>query len=166
MKNKNTFFIGATLVVIVAGIAAYTLYKHNKTSGARSLATYSQKPKASTNRVVVVIGGSEGDVDQTVQSILNQSVQVDEIATCKKGDDPNDEICKSVVNKYGDPFGKGLVKSTFDRELDASTIVVFLKRGEVFENDGQLASLMAKWTPDNPVIVENPSILITTESQT
>lgn len=165
MKHRFTFLIGSVVVVVV-GIIAYAVHNHTKNSGAKALAEYSQKPKASANRVVVVIGGTDGDVDRTIQSVLNQSVQVDEIATCKKGDDPNDEICKSVVNKYGDPFDKGLVKSTFDRELDASTIVVFLKRGDVFENKQQLASLMAKWTPANPVTVNNPSILITTEAQT
>ena len=165
MKHRFTFLIGGGVLVVV-GIVAYALYNHNKNSGAKDLAAYSQKPKASTDRVVVVIGGTEGDVDKSIQSVLDQSVQVDEIATCKNGTDPNDEICKTVINKYGDPFNKGLVKSTFDRELDASTKVVFLKRGDVFENKGQLASLMKKWTPEDQVILENPSIMITTESQT
>jgi len=165
MRHIFTFLIGGAVLVVV-GIVAYALYNHNKNSGAKALAAYSQKPKASTDRVVVVIGGTDGNVDESIQSVLDQSVQVDEIATCKTGDDPNDEICKSVVNKYGDPFDKGLVESTFDRELDASTKVVFLKRGDVFKNKQHLASLMAKWTPGNPVTVKSPSILITTESQT
>ena len=69
MKHRFTFLIGGGVLVVV-GIVAYALYNHNKNSGAKSLAAYSQKPKASTDRVVVVIGGTEGDVDKSIQSVF------------------------------------------------------------------------------------------------
>ena len=112
-------------------------------------------------KVVVFVEGCDlTDINKTVNSILQQSIRVSEIATNKDGKTckPSRQ-CDAVLNKYGDPLKKGIVKSTFEREMDAKTVVVFIKNGYVFKNEGELENLLKKWNPKEIVKTENITIM-------
>ena len=87
------------------------------------------------------------------------------IATNKDGKTCKPSLqCDAVLNKYGDPFKKGIVKSTFEREMDAETVVVFIKNGYVFKVEDELENLLKMWK-NTKSIVETEHIKIMNSNQ-
>ena len=148
------------IVIIVAIMIAVMVHKSNQ-NPKDVLTQYGLAPEHPRfKRVVIMIDGCEGDLDKTINSVLNQSVRVSEISTGVEKDKCNiSKMCASVLNHYDDPYEKGAVKSTFERELEADTIVVFVKRGHVFERKDSLDEYLSRWTPQTPVKTANVSVL-------
>ena len=151
------------LVVILTG--CYLYFSKNAINSA--LRNYMNKKEfPSIKKVVVFVEGCDlTDINKTVHSILLQSIRVSEIATNKDGKTckPSPQ-CDAVLNKYGDPFKKGIVKSTFEREMDAETVVVFIKNGYVFKDEDELENLLKRWK-NAKSIVETEHIKIMNSNQ-
>lgn len=109
-------------------------------------------------RVVVTVDGCEGDLDKTINSVLSQDVRVSEIATDTKTCNVSN-MCESVINRYSDPYNRGVIKSTFERELEADTVVIFIKRGYSFSSTEGLRKLLDKWSEENPVKTDEVSVM-------
>lgn len=154
MKLSPIHIVSITvgLLILVFGIGYFCL-KGTSSEPQQSeveyyLKGYSQKKKhPNFKKVLVVVDGING-IDETVTSILKQNIQVDEIATCH---DAKLGKCKRVVNKYKDPWSKGVVKNTWEREFDRGTIAVFLKGGIELPHSRYLSNLLDKWTPEAPL---------------
>lgn len=156
MKRMKIIF--SILISIIILVSVLYVYISSKTSK-NILATYGLTPThPKFQRVVVTVDGCDGDLDRTINSVLSQNVRVSEIATDKKTCNVSN-MCESVLNRYSDPYNKGVVKSTFERELDADTVVVFIKRGYAFPDTGSLRSMLDKWTESVPIKTENVSIM-------
>jgi len=156
MKRLKIIF--PILITIIILVSVLYVYISNKTSK-NILAAYGLTPThPKFQRVVVTVDGCDGDLDKTINSVLSQNVRVSEIATDKKTCNVSN-MCESVLNRYADPYNKGVVKSTFERELDADTVVVFIKRGYAFPDAGSLRSMLDKWTASVPIKTENVSIM-------
>lgn len=154
-RMKIIFSILITIIILVSVLYVYISSKTSK----NILATYGLTPThPKFQRVVVTVDGCDGDLDRTINSVLSQNVRVSEIATDKKTCNVSN-MCESVLNRYSDPYNKGVVKSTFERELDADTVVVFIKRGYAFPDTGSLRSMLDKWTESVPIKTENVSIM-------
>jgi len=155
MKRLKIIFPILIVLILVSGLYVYISSKTSK----NILATYGLTPThPKFQRVVVTVDGCDGDLDKTINSVLSQNVRVSEIATDKKTCNVSN-MCESVLNRYSDPYNKGVVKSTFERELDADTVVVFIKRGYAFSDTGSLRSMLDKWTESAPIKTENVSIM-------
>jgi hypothetical protein len=109
-------------------------------------------------RVVVTVDGCDGDLDKTINSVLSQDIRVSEIASDKKTCNVSN-MCESVLNRYSDPYNKGVIKSTFERELDADTVVVFIKRGYAFPSTNTLRNLLDQWSKETPVKTPDVSVM-------
>jgi hypothetical protein len=155
MKNLCILFAGVLLLLALWANAS------RKRSNDDPLATYSLKPRVDKfRRVVVVIDGcNDGDLDVTINSILNQNVQVSEIATKREKTKCDLPHCEAVLNRYNDPYKKGIIQSTFEREMEADTVVVFVKRGFRFESPSSLQQLLNAWTPGSPIETESVSVM-------
>ena len=153
-------FIACIVVVLLLGKG-----KGKSNSDSMALAEYGKRPThPNFPRVVVTIDGCSGDIDATIKSILSQSIQVSEITTGVSDEKSKQtceisNLCKSVLNRYKDPYNKGTVKSTFERELEADTIVVFVKRGYIFTDNNELKKFLDKWTPGAAVETKNISVM-------
>ena len=155
------------LIVCLVAVIAFLSYQSHTCSKSNdiTLTEYGKRPTHSKfPRVVVTIDGCKGDLDATIKSVLSQSVRVSEIATGIHDDDKKEtckisDMCKSVLNRYKDPYQKGTVTSTFERELEADTIVVFVKRGYTFSAPDELEKLLDKWTPEAPIQNKNVSVM-------
>jgi hypothetical protein len=157
MKRLKIIF--PILITILILVPVLYVYISNKTGTKNILAAYGLTPThPKFQRVVVTVDGCDGDLDRTINSVLSQNVRVSEIATDKKTCNVSN-MCESVLNRYSDPYNKGVVKSTFERELDADTVVVFIKRGYAFPDTGSLRSMLDKWTESVPIKTENVSIM-------
>lgn len=155
MKRLKIIFPILIVLILVSVLYVYISSKTSK----NILATYGLTPThPKFQRVVVTVDGCDGDLDKTINSVLSQNVRVSEIATDKKTCNVSN-MCESVLNRYSDPYNKGVVKSTFERELDADTVVVFIKRGYAFPDTGSLRSMLDKWTESVPIKTENVSIM-------
>jgi len=143
------------LLILILGMGYFCLKKKSHSVGQGQtnevenyLNGYSQKKKhPNFKKVLVVVDGING-IDETVTSILKQNIQVDEIATCH---DAKLGRCNRVVNKYKDPWSKGIVKNTWEREFDRGTVAVFLKGGRELPHTRYLSNLLDKWTPEEPL---------------
>ncbi len=138
------------LIILVWGVTASS--HQNKTTTNTSLETYlrdytGKRKHPRFKKVLVVIDGVNG-IDKTVRSILKQDIQVDEIATCNDAKLGQGRI---VVNKYKDPWSKGIVKSTWEREFDKGTIAIFVKGGREFRHTRYLSQLLNRWTQEQPL---------------
>jgi len=160
METKQIIALIAALIV-VAALFFYCTENANKPVTQETLAQYGQTPShPEFKRVVIMIDGCSGDLDKTINSALNQSVRVSEIATgVEKNKCDISQMCASVLNHYDDPYNKGTVKSTFEREMEADTIVAFVKRGYVFPEKDSLKQLLDQWTAEKPVKTPNVSIM-------
>ena len=160
-----------SLIIILGLIACVVLLylfvpkKSNEKTSTTVLADYGKRPThPKFPRVVVTIDGCSGDIDATIKSILSQSIRVSEITTGVANDHKKEtckisNMCESVLNRYKDPYNKGTIKSTFERELEADTIVVFVKRGYTFSSDDDLKKLLDKWTPSAALKTKNVSVM-------
>lgn len=160
MESKQFIAIIAALIV-VAALFFYCTQNADTPVTKETLAQYGQTPShPKFKRVVIMIDGCSGDLDKTINSALNQSVRVSEIATgVEKNKCDISQMCASVLNHYDDPYNKGTVKSTFEREMEADTIVAFVKRGYVFPEKDSLKQLLDQWTAEKPVKTPNVSVM-------
>jgi hypothetical protein len=160
MESKQIIAIIAA-VIVVAALFFYCAKNTDKPVTKETLAQYGQTPShPKFKRVVIMIDGCSGDLDKTINSALNQSVRVSEIATgVEKNKCDISQMCASVLNHYDDPYNKGTVKSTFEREMEADTIVAFVKRGYVFPEKDSLKQLLDQWTAEKPVKTPNVSVM-------
>ena len=148
---------GIGIIGIIVGIYFLTKYvitseSSRSSSAANSIENYLQgysekKKHPKFQKVLVVVDGVDG-IDKTVESILKQNIQVDEIATCN---DAKLGQCGQVVNKYKDPWSKGIVQSTWEREFDRGTIALFIKGGRELPHSRYLTNLLDRWTPEKPL---------------
>jgi hypothetical protein len=143
------------VIIILLLIPAYFL-KGNTTNVLQKYGTIPSHPKL--QRVVVTVDGCDGDLDKTINSVLSQDVRVSEIASDKKTCNVSN-MCESVLNRYSDPYNKGMIKSTFERELDADTVVVFIKRGYAFPSNNTLRNLLDQWSKETPVKTTDVSVM-------
>jgi hypothetical protein len=125
---------------------------------------YQSKPSNDKfKRLVVVIAedddiaddsnnkSTEEAVKRSIQAVLGQTIKVDEIATCRP---MKDKLCNQVSRHYSDPFGIGIIKSAFARELDKRTGIAFINpNANLAKTD--LENAIAAWSPDNPVVDEH-----------
>lgn len=139
----------------MSGIFSY-LYFSPKENLIQKYGTRPTHPKF--QRVVVTVDGCEGDLDKTINSVLSQDVRVSEIATDTKTCNISN-MCESVLNRYSDPYNRGVIKSTFERELEADTVVIFIKRGYSFSSAGGIRKLLDKWSEKNPVKTDKVSVM-------
>lgn len=144
-------------VVSVILICVYVyFFKGNTKNVLQRYGTMPTHPKF--QRVVVTVDGCDGDLDKTINSVLSQDIRVSEIASDKKTCNVSN-MCESVLNRYSDPYNKGVIKSTFERELDADTVVVFIKRGYSFPSSNTLRNLLDQWSKETPVKTTNVSVM-------
>ena len=144
-------------VVSVILICVYVyFFKGNTKNVLQIYGTMPTHPKF--QRVVVTVDGCDGDLDKTINSVLSQDIRVSEIASDKKTCNVSN-MCESVLNRYSDPYNKGVIKSTFERELDADTVVVFIKRGYAFPSTNTLRNLLDQWAKETPVKTPDVSVM-------
>mgnify|MGYP001079710727 CR=1 FL=1 len=144
-------------VVSVILICVYVyFFKGNTKNVLQRYGTMPTHPKF--QRVVVTVDGCDGDLDKTINSVLSQDIRVSEIASDKKTCNVSN-MCESVLNRYSDPYNKGVIKSTFERELDADTVVVFIKRGYAFPSTNTLRNLLDQWAKETPVKTPDVSVM-------
>ena len=127
----------------------------------------SKPPNDKFKRLVVVIAEDDGladdgladdinksteeSVKRSIEAVLGQTIKVDEIATCRP---MKDKLCNQVSRPYSDPFGIGIIKSAFARELDKRTGIAFINpNAKLTKTD--LENAIAAWSPDNPVVDEH-----------
>lgn len=147
------------LIPLLIIVLVLVYFKITTTTPTNVLQTYGTMPThPKFQRVVVTIDGCEGDLDKTINSVLYQDVRVSEIATDKKTCNVSN-MCESVLNRYSDPYNRGVIKSTFERELDADTVVVFIKRGYSFPSSNTLRNLLDQWSKETPVKTTNVSVM-------
>jgi len=144
------------LVIIILLLIPVYFLKGNTTNVLQKYGTIPSHPKL--QRVVVTVDGCDGDLDKTINTVLSQDVRVSEIASDKKTCNVSN-MCESVLNRYSDPYKKGMIKSTFERELDADTVVVFIKRGYAFPSNNTLRNLLDQWSKETPVKTTDVSVM-------
>jgi len=138
---------------VVILCALYVYYDSTRTDR-----DYQSKPSNDKfKRLVVVIAeddnnkSTEEAVKRSIQAVLDQTIKVDEIATCRP---MKDKLCNQVSRPYSDPFGIGIIKSAFARELDKRTGIAFINpNAKLTKTD--LENAIAAWSPDNPVVDEH-----------
>jgi hypothetical protein len=130
------------------------------------LSTYPQKKThPSFGKVVVVIkGDKDACIEKTIRSVLNQNIKVDEISTCDNSD-ISSNVCKKVVNIYSDHYNVGIERATFERLLDADTIAVFLRCGDVLPSRNYISKALDSWSLKKPYEHKNPYTLVISEAQ-
>jgi hypothetical protein len=153
---KPLFFVLVILILISIVSAAYLYFPKRKENLLQKYGTVPTHPKF--QRVVVTVDGCDGDLDKTINSVLSQNMRVSEIATDKNTCNVSN-MCESVLNRYSDPYNKGVIKSTFERELDADTVVVFIKRGYSFPSASGLRKLLDQWSVETPVKTDEVSVM-------
>jgi len=94
----------------------------------RLLAAYSTKPTASNKRVVIVLECRADNCQDTIKSLLDQSVRVDDIAIETERPDLLSKDVKRVVSVHKP--GTAIL-----RETESDTIVLILRDSVVYDYD-------------------------------
>lgn len=133
MTLKNTI-LKATLVLSIISTIIYMFYvmfdgERRGMKFSTLIENYTLKPGITDRRIVVVIPCNDQTLaNQTLRSILSQSVRVNDIAV--ETNEPNlisEEDRLAVTVHKPDTTGV--------REIESDTIIIFVKNGEWYEYD-------------------------------
>jgi len=126
------FLISTIILTIISIVFVYFDWDRKfklKMTSLNSLSnTYSLKPKSKTNRVVAIIQCNDGLCNDTIKTLLDQSIRLHDIAVeTNHPEYINDEFLKVVsIHKPG---------TTWLRETDRDTIIIRIENGKEYPYD-------------------------------
>lgn len=132
-KQKMKFFLLLTIILtIISIIFIYFDWDRKlslKVSSINSLLnTYSMKPKSTSNRVVAVIKCNDGLCNDTIKTLLDQSIRLHDIAVETNNPQFIDKEYLKVVSIH-EP------DTTWLREPDSDTIIIQIENGKEYSYD-------------------------------
>jgi hypothetical protein len=132
-KQKMKFFLLLTIILtIISIIFIYFDWDRKlslKVSSINSLLnTYSMKPKSTSNRVVAVITCNDGLCNDTIKTLLDQSIRLHDIAVETNNPQFIDKEYLKVVSIH-EP------DTTWLREPDSDTIIIRIENGKEYSYD-------------------------------
>lgn len=130
--NMQWVLILTIIATLVSILFVYFDYDRKMRLKMTSLATlidiYSKKPHFSPNRVVGVLETDIGVNDNTIKTILDQSIRLNDIAIqTEKPNLVSDEL-KTVVSIHKP-------QTEWLREMDRDTIIIYLQNGQEYPYD-------------------------------
>lgn len=132
-KQKMKFFLVLTIILtIISIIFIYFDWDRKlslKVSSINSLLnTYSMKPKSTSNRVVAVIKCNSRLCNDTIKTLLDQSIRLHDIAVETNNPQFIDKEYLKVVSIH-EP------DTTWLREPDSDTIIIRIENGKEYSYD-------------------------------
>lgn len=119
--------IVSTIIYILLLVTDYDRYLTMPSTN-DLISAYGRKSSIPNKRVVIVLNCERGICEDTIKSLLDQSVRVSDIAVeTARPDSINDDIKRIVsIHKPG---------TTKLRETESDTIVLFLNDGKIYDYD-------------------------------
>jgi hypothetical protein len=127
MKILLIATIVATIVYIILLVTNKDRF-FNMPSTDVLISAYSNKPSIRNKRVVIVLNCERGICEETIKSLLDQSVKVSDIAV----ETSRPEFIKDNIKKVISIHKPGTTKL---RETESDTIVLFLNDGKIYDYD-------------------------------